>query len=313
MAPISLAAGALAPAFRYGPPFGGLYQRPHRRYRSHVKRTLVIAHRGARSLAPENTLAAAQKGLEVGADLWETDVGVTADGVLILFHDDSLKRTTNAAEVFPGRAPWTFTEFTFDEIERLDAGSWFDRDDPFGQIAAGRVSAAEQAAYVGLRVPTVEEALVFTRDHDWTVNIELKRLPPPLEDFPIVPRFFEVMDRVGIAPEQVRLSSFEHRWLEEARALRPEVEVQALVGFCRDRPIDWDAVAGFQTVNARATLTPPEKVRELVAAGQRINLFTVNDAEEARAYIEAGVTGLFTDFPQDLVPLAHAAAGKETP
>ncbi|WP_353763502.1 glycerophosphodiester phosphodiesterase family protein, partial [Oceanithermus sp.] len=58
-----------------------------------MNRTLVIAHRGARSLAPENTLAAAQKGLEVGADLWETDVGVTADGVLILFHDDSLKRT----------------------------------------------------------------------------------------------------------------------------------------------------------------------------------------------------------------------------
>jgi len=278
-----------------------------------VNRTLVIAHRGARSLAPENTLAAAEKGLEAGADLWETDVAVTADGVLILFHDDSLERTTNAAAVFPDRAPWTFTEFTLAEIERLDAGSWFDRDDPFGQIAAGRVSPADQAAYVGLKVPTVEEALAFTRDHDWTVNIELKRLPAPLEDFPVVPRFFEVMDRVGIAPERVRLSSFEHRWLEEARALRPEVEVQALVGYYRDRPIDWDAVADFPTVNARAALTPPEKVRELVAAGKRVNLFTVNDVREARAYIEAGVTGLFTDFPQDLVPLAHAAAGKETP
>ncbi len=304
-------AGARAPAFRYGPPPGGLYQRPHRRYRSHVKRTLVIAHRGARSLAPENTLAAARKGLEAGADLWETDVAVTADGVLILFHDDSLQRTTNAAEVYPDCAPWTFTEFTFDEIERLDAGGWFDREDPFGQIAAGRVSVADQDAYVGLRVPTVAEALRFTKENDWVVNIELKRLPHPLEDFPVVPRFFEVMDRVGIAPEQVRLSSFQHRWLEEARRLRPEVEVQALVGFYRDRPIDWEAVADYKTVNARATLTPPEKVRELVAAGKQINLFTVNDVEEARAYVEAGVSGLFTDFPQDLVPLVHAGGGKD--
>ena len=276
-----------------------------------MKRTLVIAHRGARSLAPENTLAAAEKALEAGADLWETDVAVTADGALILFHDDSLQRTTNAAEVYPDRAPWTFTEFTLSEIERLDAGGWFDREDPFGQIAAGKVSAADQAAYVGLRVPTLEEALAFTRDRDWTVNIELKRLPPPLEDFPIVPRFFEVMDRVGIAPEQVRLSSFQHRWLEEARRLRPEVEVQALVGFYRNRPIDWDAVAAYETVNARATLTPPEKVRELVAAGKQINLFTVNDVDEARAYVEAGVSGLFTDFPQDLVPLVHAGGGKD--
>ncbi|WP_457637682.1 glycerophosphodiester phosphodiesterase [Oceanithermus sp.] len=274
-----------------------------------MDRTLIIAHRGARSLAPENTLAAAQKGLEAGADLWETDVGVTADGVLILFHDDSLKRTTNAPEVYPGRAPWTFTEFTFAEIECLDAGSWFDREDPFGQIAAGRVSAADQAAYRGIKVPTLEEALAFTRDHDWVINVELKRLPPPLEDFPVVPRFFEVMDRVGIAPEQVRLSSFRHHWLEEARALRPEVEVQALVGYHRDRPINWEAVADYQTINARATLTPPDKVRELVRAGKKINLFTVNDPHEAKSYIEAGVSGLFTDFPQDLAPLVRG--GKE--
>lgn len=276
-----------------------------------MNRTLIIAHRGARSLAPENTLAAARKGLEAGADLWETDVGVTSDGVLILFHDDSLKRTTNAAEVYPDRSPWTFSTFTFAEIERLDAGSWFNRDDPFGQIAAGKVSAADQAAYVNAKVPTVEQALAFTRDHGWAVNIELKRLPPPLEGFPIVPRFFEVMDRVGIPPERVRLSSFEHGWLEEARARRPEVEVQALVGFYRDRPIDWDALADFPVINARAELTPPEKVAELVDAGKKINLFTVNDVDTARAYIEAGASGLFTDVPQDLVPLARRAAGKE--
>ena len=64
--------------------------------------TRIIAHRGARSLAPENTLAAARKALEVGADLWETDVSVTNDGELILFHDESLIRTTNVKKTVPG-------------------------------------------------------------------------------------------------------------------------------------------------------------------------------------------------------------------
>ena len=67
---------------------------------------LNIAHRGARSLAPENTLAAARKALGCGADMWELDVGMTADGVLILIHDNTLTRTSNVLEIFPERTPW---------------------------------------------------------------------------------------------------------------------------------------------------------------------------------------------------------------
>ena len=63
--------------------------------------TTIIAHRGARSVAPENTMAAARKAFDFGADLWETDVGVTKDERLILFHDNSLERTTDVNEKFP--------------------------------------------------------------------------------------------------------------------------------------------------------------------------------------------------------------------
>ncbi len=62
-----------------------------------------IAHRGARSLAPENTIAAARKAFEVGASMWELDTGILADGELIIMHDDTLERTTNVANVFPER------------------------------------------------------------------------------------------------------------------------------------------------------------------------------------------------------------------
>src|SRR3712207_2785099 len=124
---------------------------------------LNIAHRGARSLAPENTLAAARKALEIGAEMWELDVSVTAEGELYLMHDDTLTRTTNVEISFPDRAPWGCSDLSLAEIRCLEAGSFFLREDPFGQIAAGQVSAEEQAAMAVEPIPTLREALVFTR------------------------------------------------------------------------------------------------------------------------------------------------------
>ncbi len=67
---------------------------------SHI---LIIAHRGARSLAPENTLMAAQIGYEVGADMWELDVAMTSDDQLVVIHDDTFTRTSNAVEILPNK------------------------------------------------------------------------------------------------------------------------------------------------------------------------------------------------------------------
>src|SRR5512146_2902913 len=135
---------------------------------------LNIAHRGARSLAPENTLTAARLGLEIGADLWELDVAVTSDEELVILHDDTLERTSNVQQVFPERAPWAVHTFSLAELRQLDFGSWFNQKDPFGQVAAGKVTPAMQASYAGLPIPTLRDALVFTRDADWRVNVEIK-------------------------------------------------------------------------------------------------------------------------------------------
>jgi glycerophosphoryl diester phosphodiesterase len=262
-----------------------------------------IAHRGARSLAPENTLAAARKGLEVGADLWESDVGVTSDGELILFHDDSLARTTDATARYPDRAPWTFTTFTLAEIRSLDAGSWFVDTDPFDQIAAGAVTCVESAAYRGEQVPTLHEALLLTRDAGWRINLELKRLPPPLERFPVVERVLALVAELEMPPHQVTLSAFNHGWLRQAQALRPHIEVQALIGYSFTEPLDWGDLS-FAAYNARSTLVTEEKIREVTSQGIAVNLFTVNEEDDMRRFIAAGVTGLFTDFPQKLAGLA---------
>lgn len=127
-----------------------------------MKKPLLIAHRGASGYAPEHTLAGYQLAIEQGADFVEQDLQVTKDGVLICLHDPDLERTTNVAEVFPDRATlrdpletgtpkraWYTIDFTLAEIKRLDAGSWFNRANPF----------AAKPAYAGQRVPTMEETI----------------------------------------------------------------------------------------------------------------------------------------------------------
>ncbi len=262
---------------------------------------LNIAHRGARSLAPENTLAAARKALQVDADMWELDVAVTADEALIVFHDDSLARTTDAATRFPDRAPWTFTTFTLAELGSLDAGSWFVETDPFGEIAAGAVTPAEQAAYRGEPIPTLQQALTFTKDQNYGVNVELKRLPPPLERFPIVERVLALIDALDVADHLV-ISSFVHDWLREIQVRRPQIEVQALIGYSETQPLDWGNLE-FKTYNARHTLVSEARIRELRERGIGVNLWTIDDVDDMRRYIAASATGLINDYPHHLARL----------
>ncbi len=264
--------------------------------------TLIIAHRGARSLAPENTLAAARKALEVGANLWETDVAVTSDGELILFHDDSLVRTTNVKDRFPDRDPWHFTTFTLSEIRSLDAGSWFAKTDPFGRIGEGEVTQENLSAYRNEKIPTLSEALCFTQDASFCVNLELKCLPPPMENFPVVGRVLAMIDNAGIDYERVIISSFNHEWLLDVQALNPSLAIQALIGYSDNSPLDWGNLK-FETYNVRSTLIDEKQVRAITEKGISVNLFTVNEEDEMLRFTEAGAAGLITDFPQRAVQL----------
>jgi glycerophosphoryl diester phosphodiesterase len=111
-----------------------------------------IAHRGASAAAPEHTLAAYELALKHGSDFVEPDLQMTKDGVLVCLHDTTLERTTDVAKVFPdrakevnGRKTWPVTEFTMEEVRKLDAGSWKDK------------------TFAGQRVPTFQEMIDAVR------------------------------------------------------------------------------------------------------------------------------------------------------
>lgn len=260
---------------------------------------LNIAHRGARSLAPENTLAAARKGLELKADLWELDVAVTSDGELVVLHDDSLERTSNARQVFPGRKPWQVWDFSLAELRQLDFGSWYNSKDPFQQIRAGAVSPTEQAAFSGEPIPTLRQALEFTRQNGWKVNIEIKDASGTPGDAFVAEKVVALVQELDMI-EAVIISSFNHSYLVRVKEAEPEIYTAALVEKADPDPLALLQRLGAQAYNPGRNVINRKTVQALRAAGYDVFVWTVNDEKEMRKLIDWGVTGIFTDFPQRL-------------
>jgi len=258
---------------------------------------LNIAHRGARSLAPENTLAAAHKALEAGADIWELDVQMTADGELVVVHDTTLKRTSNVKDIFPHRRPWLVHEFTFDEIRQLDFGSWFVKQDPFGCIAAGEVSTTDLLNYNRQTAPTLEEALSFTKDHDWLVNVEIKDLSGKPGNGYIVRKVVGLVERLDLV-DTVLISSFNHDYLAQTRAAHPHIATGALVTRPDPRPASLLRQLGAQAYHPRMSSIRSSHIQRLLQQGYRVNVRTVNNRKVMLRLVKAGVSGIFTDFPQ---------------
>lgn len=287
---------------------------------------LIIAHRGASALAPENTLLAARLGWEAGAQAWELDVQLTRDGVPIVIHDESLARTTDVEQRF-ARDPRSKTgyqvgDFTFEEIQTLDAGSWF-LDHP------GRVRSAawhhthdridedvvESIRDGSVRIPTLEDCLRLTLDLDWMVNVELKAVPRL--DTRLASKVAEVFTSLNMAG-RLLVSSFDHRLIREMsqHVDRPPLGVLTDLPMCHPAryvrelagadafhaSID---VMGAASDGYRRTSSPfqleVDLVRELAAATVPVLVYTVNDTTPgglAQSLASLGVSALFTDDPE---------------
>lgn len=151
---------------------------------------VLLAHRGASMLAPENTLAAAELAADYQAFGFESDLRISWDGVVFLMHDDNLNRTSNISEVFPNRINDRAESFTIDELKQLNAGLWFIQKDPFDTIENGLVSQAQLSINQGQEIPTLAEALDLVRSEDLVFLFDL-RYPP--EDHPYFETFFDTV------------------------------------------------------------------------------------------------------------------------
>ena len=265
-------------------------------------KVMIIAHRGARSLAPENSISAAKRAFENHADGWELDVAMSVDGELVVLHDDTLERTSNVKEVFPDRSPWSVYDFTMDDLKKLDVGTWFVESDPFEQIAKGNISDQYVGEYQGEPIPTLREALIYTKDNNWWVNIEIKDASGTFADAIIVSDVVKLVEELGVE-DQVLISSFDFDYLKQVKAINQSLPTGVLVN-----KIVMDPLALMKELDAQAfhpgmKVTYEKQVSLLLKEGYAVNVWTVNEESDMQKLIEMGVTGIITDFPQRAIAL----------
>jgi len=231
---------------------------------------LRIGHRGASTEAPENTIASFRRAVELGADGVELDLHRTRDGRFIVIHDDTLDRTTD------GRGP--VDALSFDELRRLDAGSWKD------------------PAFAGERVPTLEE-VVDALPARVAVFAELKAgsaRAPGIEDD--LARLLAERDLLG----RVRVSSFDHRALARLRQLLPAVSTGALFVALPVDPVAIARACGAQAIHPNFRYLTRDVVDEAHRAGLAVHAWTVNEPADIVAVRGLGVDGIMSDHPERL-------------
>jgi glycerophosphoryl diester phosphodiesterase len=240
----------------------------------------VLAHRGGGKLAPENTLAAMRCGFEHGFRAVEFDVMLTADGVPILMHDDTLGRTV------PGSG--SIADISAAELTRRDAGAWFG------------------AQFAGEPVPLFIDAARFCKGLGIWMNIEIKPAPGFDEATAetaamVVGEVFAAEIAAGKTAQLPLFSSFSYAAVQAAQRAQPGVPRAWLV----DRiPADWrdrleqvDAVA-LHTNHKNLT---PALAAEVKQAGYGLFCYTVNERERAAEIRAWGVDAFCTDRI-DLIP-----------
>lgn len=250
-------------------------------------RPLVFAHRGGSALAPENTIAAFDHGLALGADGLELDVHLSRDGVPVVHHDPTLDRTTNR------RGP--IADHTAAELARADAGWHFRRGDEF-PFRGG-----------GIGVPTLSEVLAR---YSVPLIVELKSPSATLAEAVVA------AIRAAAAVERVCVGAFELGGLRVVRRLEPAIATSAArveVGWallrlaCRCRLARTPAYACFQVPerSGRTRVVSPRFVAAAHRAGLGVQVWTVDAPEQATRLLDCGVDALTTDRPDTIVPLCR--------
>ncbi|MFQ5979773.1 MAG: glycerophosphodiester phosphodiesterase [Candidatus Heimdallarchaeota archaeon] len=240
---------------------------------------LVIAHRGASGWAPENTIPAFQKAVELGADMIEFDIQFSADRHIVVFHDKTVDRTTNGT----GR----ISEKTLADLRQLDAGAWFDPH------------------YAGTRIPTLREAL-STVSGSVQLNIELKYFDPEND-------LFE-QDVAAIATEFDLLSRaiFAARHPENIRRLKELLPGIKCVLLQKERTEDEyvEALRDLDLTIAQIRRRSMNQafIDRLHDHQIKVNLFYADEPDEMKEFIDMGIDGILTNYPDRLCQVIRELA-----
>jgi glycerophosphoryl diester phosphodiesterase len=251
---------------------------------------VVLAHRGWRGLYPENTMLAFQKAAELPIDGLEIDIHQTADGVLVVCHDDTVDRTTNGN----GR----IQDHTLADLQQLDAGYRFTPDG--GQTFPFRGQ--------GSNIPTMAE--VFETFPDLWINIDIKQETPSL-----VKAFADLICQHNVA-ERLCVGSFSNQTVADFRRACPEVARTAshaevrrwfVLSKLRLDRFYWGNGHVLQIPeideDSGLRLVTPRSVQAAHRNNIAVHVWTVNEPDDMQRLIDLGVDGIISDFPDQALRL----------
>jgi len=238
--------------------------------------TLVVAHRGASTKAPENTIDAYRLAIEEGADAIELDVHLTADGQLAVIHDETLERTTDGSGAVAA--------LTMEQIRGFDAGATF---------AGGDGSFAYRER--GLRVPTLPEVIEWL-PAEVALVIEIKARAAVDEVVRLLRQAEDVRRRASVI-------SFDEQAVQRSRELDPELATGLLlVPFDSfERGLVWVTEHGHTSIqpwDGDLGMDPMPLISQATAFGCRVGCYVVNDPERMQQLAAAGLWGFVTDVPE---------------
>ncbi|MEM9015990.1 MAG: glycerophosphodiester phosphodiesterase family protein [Verrucomicrobiota bacterium] len=231
---------------------------------------LIIAHRGASAVAPENTRAAIREAIRMGAPVIEFDVRVTSDGQLVLFHDETLERIT-------GRKT-EIESVSWDDLKEMDVGSWFDSE-----------------RFPDEKPVLLSEAIALCLEAEVIPLIERKSGKAEA--------YVEVI-RKSTAAERVIVQSFDWRFLVGLSGMRPALRIGALgskkldrkrKGYLKELSPDW---VGWKSADLSK-----DGLLWLQENGFTVALWTVNDPDEAKRWLDQGADAIITDRPDEMLSL----------
>lgn len=230
----------------------------------------AIAHRGASAYAPENTIAAFTKAAQLGMKWVEFDVMQSQDGIVIVFHDETLDRTTNGkGEV---------DQYPYAYLRTLDAGSWFN------------------SKFSGERIPTLMQTLEFLENTNMNANVELKAIGNRDEAL-VLAVLKDMKDYLKKYNDRILFSSFSVDALKFMRQYAPNVNM----GFLMHEWLpDWQQTCDALnciTMNVFEEILTAERVQQIKQSGRQLLSYTVNDPERAKLLYSWGVDAVFSDCP----------------
>lgn len=253
---------------------------------------IVVAHRGDSMHYPENTLPAFLSAVEMGVDVIETDVHLSKDGVLVIWHDPTLDRNTNGS----GR----IEDHTLEELKGFDAGYTFTKDGGESYPFRG----------TGVRLATLEEALQACPEQRF--NIDLKSKTPAIVD-----EFISVVRR-NDAQDRVVGASFHLSNLRNLRVKAPEIltsltttEVVRYLFLQKTGLLSRTAGRGSPLIfqvpvrQWRIEVITPEFIRAFHDHGAIIQVWTINEEAEMRRLLSMGVDSIMTDDPATAIRVAQ--------